>query len=67
MQNNCTDVLVNSTSENINLRLEIHNLNNYTKCDTLLDTQKDWLSKNHLNYFGSLKLTNEVIRMLSEK
>ena len=67
VQNNCTDVLVNSTSENINLRLEIHNLNNYTKCDTLLDTQKDWLSKNHLNYFGSLKLTNEVIRMLSAK
>ena len=64
VQNNCQDITVNRMMGNSNYDLYIHNLNNYHNCDTLLDSKKDWLSKNHLNYYGSLKITDEVVRVL---
>lgn len=66
VQNNCADVIVTKTIGGSNYNFNIHNLNKYAKCDTLLDPQKDWLSRNHLNYYGSVKLTNEVVKILAE-
>lgn len=64
-QNDCGDLLVNNKAEKNTDSVLIYNLNNVTRCNTLLDAKKDWLSKNHLNYFGSVKITNEIIRILS--
>lgn len=63
-QNNCPDIKLWRIIQATNLIISIHNLNNYNICDTLLDSKKDWLSMNHLNYYGSLKVTEEVIRVL---
>jgi hypothetical protein len=64
-QNECPDLILHGTATNNSLDLTIHNLNNYSKCDTLLDPKKDWLSTNHLNYAGSIKITEEIIRILN--
>jgi hypothetical protein len=66
-QNNCRDLSVNKVNGNSNSILTIHNLNNSQLCDSLLDPKNDWLSKNHLNYNGSLKITAKVVEMLSQK
>jgi hypothetical protein len=63
-QNNCADTSVQKNINNTGYRLLIHNLNNFRFCDTLFDPQKDWLSKNHLNYYGSIKLTTALQRLL---
>ncbi|MDN3658889.1 hypothetical protein QWZ08_24815 [Ferruginibacter paludis] len=65
VQNNCADLEVNKLVGNTACNLFIHNLNNVSKCDTLLESKKDWLSRDHLNYNGSIKITDEVVRILS--
>ncbi|MEO8086900.1 MAG: hypothetical protein ABI763_08780 [Bacteroidota bacterium] len=44
--------------------MHIYNLNRIAICDTLFDSKMDWLSKNHLNYKGSIKLTRAIINVL---
>jgi hypothetical protein len=56
-QNNCADTTIENTVGNSTYHLLIRNFNNYRICNTLLDPQRDWLSKNHLNHYGSIKLT----------
>jgi len=65
VQNNCTDINISRKTGDSVYNLQINNLNNFNRCDTLLDPKKDWLSKNHLNYSGSSKVTREIIRMLA--
>ncbi|MDB5275532.1 MAG: hypothetical protein JWR61_487 [Ferruginibacter sp.] len=64
-QNECADLVLQNKVIQNHFNLIMHNLNNYSKCDTLLDPNKDWLSLNHLNYNGSIKVTSEIIRILS--
>jgi hypothetical protein len=66
-QNDCKDMMLYQKEGTQQDSLYIHNLNNYQLCDTLLDAKRDWLSKNHLNYNGSLKVTNEVMKILYSK
>ena len=47
-------------------RVPIFNLNSYEICNSLLNPKTDWLSENHLNYTGSVKLTNKVIEILGK-
>lgn len=46
-------------------QIKIGNFNNYVWCDSVLNPKTDWLSENHLNFNGSLKLTQEIVRLLS--
>ena len=62
-QNNCNDLKV--YNELFLDSITIRNFNKIKLCDTLLDSKKDWLSINHLNHSGSIKVTNEVIKILS--
>lgn len=62
IENDCSDIIVSKN----NYSLNIINLNNHLYCDSLLDPQKDWLSRDHLNYFGAIKITNAVIGKLSK-
>lgn len=64
LQNNCPDVFVNNA--NYQLGFKIHNLNNHFLNDTMLDAKKDWLSRNHLNLYGSIKVTNKVVSILTK-
>lgn len=41
--------------------VKVINLNNKNRCDTLFNSNTDWLSKNHLNFSGSTKLTGYLI------
>jgi hypothetical protein len=66
VQNNCADLDLNRDMDNNALQLHMHNLNNVNLCDTLLNPGRDWLSMNHLNYFGSIKVTEEVVRILEK-
>ncbi len=66
-QNDCPDIAVSRTTDNTKNSLNIRNLNNFRICETLIDPNNHWLSKNHLNYFGSIIFTNEVERILSQK
>ncbi|MFN8275503.1 MAG: hypothetical protein U0X58_11580 [Flavobacteriaceae bacterium] len=36
----------------------LHNLNNYTLTQNVIDAQKDWLAADHLNEFGAQKITD---------
>ncbi|CAN5616591.1 hypothetical protein BH11BAC1_BH11BAC1_10450 [soil metagenome] len=44
--------------------IHIYNLNRFTICNSLIDSKADWLSENHLNYKGSIKLTGAVNNVL---
>lgn len=66
VQNNCADLDLKKIMDTKELQLHIHNLNNFNLCDTLLNPGRDWLSMNHLNYFGSIKVTDEVVRILEK-
>ncbi len=62
-QNDCPDLIVNNFLGKE--KVKIYNLNNFKLCDTMLDANKDWLSKDHLNYYGSVKVTNQVLRIFN--
>lgn len=66
MQNNCPDTVVYKQMGRAQYHISIRNLNSRLRCDTLFDPQKDWLSKNHLNHSGSVKLTTELLRLLAK-
>ena len=63
VQNDCPDLSVNNLL--VNEKVNIYNLNNSKLCDTMLDANRDWLSKDHLNYYGAIKVTNQIIRILN--
>ena len=67
VQNDCPDLILQNRVVPDNYNLTIHNLNNYNKCDTLFNPKKDWLSMDHLNYDGSIKLTNEIVRIITKQ
>lgn len=66
MQNNCSDITIGNGNLP-GVELTVHNLNNRVICDTMLNASTDWLSKNHLNYHGSVKVTNRIIQILSQQ
>jgi hypothetical protein len=63
-QNDCPDIMISKDSLH-NPKIEVFNLNSLSRCDSLLDGKKDWLSKNHLNYSGSIKISNEIVRLVT--
>lgn len=42
--------------------IKIYNLNNYIISESIIDASSDWLSSDHLNQFGSKKLTDYVLK-----
>ena len=50
-----------------NFSIQIQNLNNYHLCDSLIDAKTNWLSRNHLNYNGSLKVTGFVAKKIGSR
>jgi hypothetical protein len=63
-QNNCADTLItNSTTNN---SIFIKNLNDAVLCNNTLNSNTDWLSKNHLNRSGAIKVTNLLITKLNK-
>lgn len=65
-RNNCPDIIINKKMGNLNCQVKLHNLNNENIFDSILNPQTDWLSKNHLNYNGSVKVTKEIIRLFPD-
>ena len=63
-QNDCPDKKMKNKGNIFQDDISLYNINNRSICDTLLDPRTDWLSKNHLNYSGSIKVTSEIIRRL---
>jgi hypothetical protein len=62
-QNGCSNLLVEGS---LGDSLTIFNLNNYSMCDSLINPASDWLSENHLNVNGSIKITQEIARLIME-
>lgn len=60
-QNKCKDGFIQLDGTPI----RITNLNNSVLCDSILNARTDWLSENHLNLKGSVKLTKEIAKLLS--
>jgi hypothetical protein len=60
-QTDCLEVAVPTGQETF---LRITNFNNAAVCDSLFDSNEDWLSENHLNFNGSKKLTSQINRFL---
>ena len=63
-QNGCPDKKLTNKGDIFQDDISLYNINNLSICDTLLDPKTAWLSKNHLNYNGSIKVTGEIIRRL---
>ena len=62
-QNNCPDLETNYR----NTAVPIYNLNNKSRCRRILDSKKDWLSKDHLNENGGTKITSEIIGLIKSR
>jgi hypothetical protein len=65
-QNKCGDTPIIKRMGNSNFLIKIYNLNRSSLCDSILNPGKDWLSKNHLNYDGSVKVTAKVVEILTK-
>jgi hypothetical protein len=66
-QNNCADVQVSKQGDGKSYSLLIQNLNTYQLCDSVINVKTDWLSRNHLNYNGSLKITAVVAEKIRKQ
>lgn len=66
-QNDCSDLSVVKLVNGKNFSIQIQNLNNYHLCDSLIDAKTNWLSRNHLNYNGSLKVTGFVAKKIGSR
>ncbi len=62
-RNECNDIFIKNDKVD---SLIVYNLNNRHLADSLLNPTSDWLSENHLNYSGSVKITNKIISILSK-
>lgn len=61
-QNACDDEVLKFESSTVPL----FNLNRREVCDSILNPSTDWLSENHLNFNGSIKLTRQIESIVSE-
>lgn len=66
-QNSCENIRVSKSVLGDSLSFTLFNLNNRSIYDSTLDSQKDWLSKNHLNKEGAIKLTRTVVRIIRKE
>jgi hypothetical protein len=62
-QNECSDTLIENEKVD---SLIVYNLNRKSLSDSLLNPNSDWLSENHLNLSGSVKITKAIVRILSK-
>lgn len=64
VQDNCGNYNIKNIATNDSL--QIINLNNATTYAAVLNPQQDWLSRNHLNYYGAIKITNAVATIIAK-
>jgi len=60
-QNECNNVLIKNEKVD---SLIVYNLNKKNLSDSLLNPNSDWLSENHLNFSGSVKITKAIVKIL---
>jgi len=44
---------------------KLYNFNNLDFCE-IFDANRDWIGNSHLNEFGAVKFTNEIMSILEE-
>ena len=64
VQDNCGNYNIKNKATNESL--QIINLNDAGTYAATLNPQQDWLSRNHLNYYGAIKITNAVATIIKK-